>query len=217
MSKWSDDEVETLKLCYEHSTNQELSDIFPGKSVEAVCKKARKLGLRRDYNVTFKNRSIQRKGQKSSNWKGGRKKTSKGYIQVMHPNHPRADSSGYVFEHILVFENETGISVPKGCCIHHINGNKEDNRIENLCLMTVGAHTVMHHSGVKQSEKTRALISSRAKERFSDKRNHPSYKEVDISCIQSLLDSGHSVNEACNIAGIAKSTYYRKVRDNNAE
>ena len=74
MSKWSDNEVETLKLCYEHSTNQELSDIFPGKSVEAVYKKARKLGLRRDYNVTFKNRSIQRKGQKSSNWKGGRKK-----------------------------------------------------------------------------------------------------------------------------------------------
>ena len=217
MNKWSDNEVATLKLRYEHSTNQELADIFPDKSAVAIYKKARKLGLSRDKNVAFKNRSLCQKGKKSSNWKGGRKKTSKGYIQVMSPNHPRADSGGYVLEHILVFERETGISVPRGCCVHHLNGNKEDNRIENLCIMTVGAHTVMHHSGTKQNERTKALISSKAKERFSDKRNHPSYKEIDLSGIQSLVDSGYSVNEACKIAGIAKSTYYRKGRDNDAE
>lgn len=147
----------------------------------------------------------------------GKKKTSKGYVQVLVHGHPRADSNGYVFEHIYVFEKETGISVPQGCCIHHLNGIKDDNRIENLCLMTHKAHTVMHHNGTKLKEKTKQLISEKAKERFSDKTKHPSYKEVDIDKIQALIDEGWTVEKACNAFGITKRTYYNKRRTNNAE
>lgn len=75
------------------------------------------------------------------------------------PNHKRADSSGYVMEHIVVYEKESGIEIPDGCCIHHLNGIKNDNRIENLCMMTNSAHTVFHHTGAKRSNETKKKIS----------------------------------------------------------
>ena len=81
------------------------------------------------------------------------------------PEHHRADSKGYVLEHVLIFERETGIIVPDNCCIHHINGDKSDNRIENLCLMLTSAHTVYHNLGRKLSEDTKKKISVKAKSR----------------------------------------------------
>lgn len=62
-------------------------------------------------------------------------------------------------EHIYVWESKTGIAVPQNCVVHHINGIKDDNRIENLCLMESGAHTILHHSGSHLSIETRKKIS----------------------------------------------------------
>ena len=140
-------------------------------------------------------------------------KTTRGYTLIFQPDHHRADSRGYVLEHILVFERETGISVPDGCCIHHLNGIKDDNRIENLCMMTHGAHTVMHHAGKKHSDSTKQIMSEKAKKRFSDKRNHPFYKDIDIRNVLDLIDKGMTVTDACKASGISKSTFYAKVRE----
>jgi hypothetical protein len=140
-------------------------------------------------------------------------KTSKGYSLIFQPDHPRADSRGYVLEHILVFERETGIAVPDGCCIHHLNGIKDDNRIENLCMMTHGAHTVMHNVGKKHSDSTKKAISEKAKKRFSDKRNHPFYKDIDTKKVLDLIAAGSTVTDACKAFGISKSTFYKKVRE----
>jgi hypothetical protein len=133
--------------------------LLPNKSAQGIYKKAYKMGLRKSSEITFVNRSEANRGEKSGNWRGGARKTTHGYRQVLMPWHPRADSSGYVMEHIAVWEEETGVTVPPGFCIHHLNGNKSDNRIENLCLMLHGAHTKYHHSGKKRSEETRAKIS----------------------------------------------------------
>ena len=74
--------------------------------------------------------------EKSSNWKGGRVKHSQGYIQLYQPNHPsRKNSSNlYCYEHRLVMEKYLGRYLKPEEVIHHINGIKTDNSIENLKL-----------------------------------------------------------------------------------
>lgn len=133
--------------------------LFPNKSPNSVYKKAYKLGLRKSKDIKFLNMSNARKREKASNWKGGVRTTSKGYKQILMPEHKRADATGYVMEHIVVYESATGIEVPDGCCIHHLNGIKSDNRIENLCMMTNSAHTVFHHTGARRGDDTRRKIS----------------------------------------------------------
>lgn len=65
-------------------------------------------------------------------WKGGKFINSNGYIMVLAKDHPRASSSGYVLEHIIVMEKHIGRMLVPGENVHHINGIKVDNRIENL-------------------------------------------------------------------------------------
>lgn len=213
MSKWSDEETVLLTDCYCHATNEKLKEIFPNRTLISVYKKARSLGLEKSSEVKFVNRSNAKKGEKCVWWKGGTTSTSKGYRAVKNSEHHRADKKGYVMEHIAIFENATGIKVPEDCCVHHLNGDKTDNRIQNLCLMTRYAHTVLHHTGAKRSAETKAKLSQKAKERFKDERNHPSYRAVDVDEMKRMRKSGMAIKEICKKLGICRSTYYKKMEN----
>lgn len=77
-------------------------------------------------------------------WKGGRRK-SHGYVEIKKPEHPFADSEGYVKEHRLIMEAELGRYLATKEYVHHINGVKTDNRIENLQLINPSKHSIIHH------------------------------------------------------------------------
>ena len=77
-------------------------------------------------------------------WKGGRRITSKGYVHLYMPEHPSANYSGHIYEHRLVMERKIGRSLKKDEFIHHINGNKQDNRIENLKMVDARTHWRIH-------------------------------------------------------------------------
>lgn len=74
------------------------------------------------------------KGPLNPRWKGGRRKTDAGYVIMWRPDHPAANSHGYVFEHRLVMEGRLGRPLCADEIVHHRNGVKDDNRLENLEL-----------------------------------------------------------------------------------
>lgn len=74
------------------------------------------------------------KGEQNVHWKGGKRFSSEGYVLIRMPDHPNANSGGYVLEHRLVMSQTLGRTLHKFEQVHHINGNKQDNRPENLEL-----------------------------------------------------------------------------------
>ena len=77
---------------------------------------------------------IKQVGDKNYFWTGGRYKCVHGYIHVWKPDHLNCTKKGYVREHRLVMEEHLGRLLEKREIVHHINGIRDDNRIENLQL-----------------------------------------------------------------------------------
>lgn len=82
-------------------------------------------------------------GVKSRWWKGG-KYWGHGYLSLrVYPNdcfYPMVRRDGYVFEHRLVMAKHLGRCLEVGEIVHHKNGNKLDNSIGNLEIMTRVTH-----------------------------------------------------------------------------
>lgn len=83
-------------------------------------------------------------------WKGGEVKML-GYVFVKVKDHPYANDEGYVKRSRLVMEKFLGRYLTPEETIHHINENREDDRIENLRLCSCNSeHLRIKHSRNKK-------------------------------------------------------------------
>lgn len=69
-----------------------------------------------------------------------------GYLQCLKPDwYTGRKGSKHVFVHTVVMCEHLGLTeLPKGWIIHHIDGNKQNNDINNLALITNSGHTKLH-------------------------------------------------------------------------
>lgn len=107
---------------------------------ECVCNKIKSIisfsltsGLTKSCGCLQREICANRTGDKAWHWRGGKGKLG-GYITIHSPEHPNATLSKKVFEHRLVMEQTLGRYLTKEEIVHHRNGIKTDNRIENLEL-----------------------------------------------------------------------------------
>jgi len=78
-----------------------------------------------------------------------KKIVSKGdYYYAIVLDHPNRTKNNYVLLHRIIMENHLGRILNANEVVHHINGNKKDNRIENLEVMIDREHSSHHHSQI---------------------------------------------------------------------
>jgi endogenous inhibitor of DNA gyrase (YacG/DUF329 family) len=106
--------------------------------------------------------ALGRSGENHPNWKGGRSKRSDGYIDVsssLVPDHLKemARVEGKIFEHRLVMAMHLERVLEDHEVVHHKNGVRDDNRIENLELYPKYEHDGVTHADSKRVSKDRRI------------------------------------------------------------
>lgn len=86
-----------------------------------------------------------RKGEDSQNWRGGRQKSTDGYVQVEHDGRR-------MYEHDVIAEEALDRPLKffgpgDGCNeeVHHVDGDKANNARTNLLICTRAYHVSLHH------------------------------------------------------------------------
>lgn len=71
------------------------------------------------------------------------------YRVIFKPNHHRAMKNkcwdGYVYEHIYFAEHSLGRKISETEVVHHLDGNRSNNRCDNLLVLERSQHGKLHH------------------------------------------------------------------------
>lgn len=100
------------------------------KGSHLIAKETVSCGCFSREQAAIRLRGQQKRGTQNQNWKGGRYKHHTGYVFV------RTDGR-YEPEHRIVMKRYLGRNLFSNENVHHKNGIRDDNRIENLELWTV--------------------------------------------------------------------------------
>ncbi len=106
------------------------------------------------------------KGQHSNHIKGSqhyrwnnRLKNADGYTKVrVGHEHPLADPNGYAYEHLVIWCAAGNSRPDSNSILHHRNGDKSDNRLENLRLLSRSEHNALHNAERGRDPKTGQFV-----------------------------------------------------------
>lgn len=122
----SADEITDILRRYEEGASQQAISFETGRSQSFISRVIRKYGQARPTPT----------GANHPNWKGGRYVDSAGYVRVLlspgDPLRSMALKEGHVLEHRVVMARSLGRPLAPRETVHHINGDRSDNRLENL-------------------------------------------------------------------------------------
>jgi hypothetical protein len=97
-------------------------------------------------------------GRGAHNFKGYEKRN--GYIARKMLSHPNSDGRGYVLEHRLVLEEKLGRLLCADEIVHHKNHIRDDNRFENLELLSdQKRHAKGHAASKARDEKSKKWLA----------------------------------------------------------
>jgi len=111
-----------------------------------ATEKAREIARK---NFVKLNKSRNQKLENNPHWKGGITRTQKGYLQILVPGHPNGVKN-YILLHRFVMENFIGRYLLPEEVVHHIDGDKNNNDIENLMLFKNGGEHSKHHARLRK-------------------------------------------------------------------
>lgn len=90
----------------------------------------------------------------SKRWRVKEGTTKEGYKMIHVP-----ESGRLVYEHRYVIEKSIGRNLESSEQVHHRNGNKLDNRLENLVIITRADHNTLHKTD--QAKKAKRTMEGR--------------------------------------------------------
>lgn len=164
--RWTSSEDAVLLENRQCMTAKELVDLLPGRSWESVRSRIKTLGIIKVSEVEVecsfcKNLTVKKYfefarndnnfcgnecrinyfvGDKNPYWNGG-ESHHQGYKMIRCISE---EGSLYKREHRLIVEDLIGRPLKEDEVVHHINGVRDDNRVENLKIMTRSAHIKLH-------------------------------------------------------------------------
>jgi len=110
------------------------------------------------------------RGSNSYLWNDGRLLSRDGYVLLrVGKTHPFADPNGYCREHVLIWYSAGHKHIP-GEVVHHLNGDRKDNRLENLKAIPIELHNRIHNTERGRDKKGRFLPRHKAAGRLLDGR-----------------------------------------------